>query len=180
MSTKDQLDRAAEDNHLVRVYREGLEDGWAVGYVVGTGPDFFAVELVDKSIRYDGYNCMKYADVSKCDIPDPGSGFIETALRLRGLRRRGSLEVDLSSVSSLLRTAGSAFPVVTIHLETADSDTCYIGKVSAVSGDQVELKLITPDAEWEDETEEYLLSEITRVDFGGAYEEALVLVAGAG
>ncbi|MEE8386000.1 MAG: hypothetical protein V3S01_08785, partial [Dehalococcoidia bacterium] len=153
MSAKHQLDQAAEDKCLVRVYREGLEDGWADGYIIGTGPDFFALELVDKSIRYDGCNCVRYADVTRCAIPTPHAGFIENALRMRGLRQRGSLEVDLSSVSSLLRTAGSAFPVVTIHLETEDPDTCYIGRVSAVSGDQVELKLITPDAEWEDETE---------------------------
>lgn len=37
---------------------------------------------------------------------------------------------------------------------------------------------IGPDALWDDEPETYRLSEITRVDFGGAYEEALHLVGG--
>lgn len=180
MSIKHELEVAARSEQFVRVYREGLEDGWADGYIVGTGPDFFALELVDKSIRFDGYNCMRYADVTRCEVPAPYFEFVENALRMRGLHRRGRIEVDLLSTSALLRTAGSVFPVVSIHLETRDPDVCFIGRVCAVSDSQIELKLITPAAKWTDETEEFLLKTITRVDFGGAYEDALILVAGAG
>jgi hypothetical protein len=35
------------------------EDGWASGYVVGLGPEFFAIELIDKAIGFDGYNCLR-------------------------------------------------------------------------------------------------------------------------
>ena len=37
---------------------------------------------------------------------------------------------------------------------------------------------INPDATWDEKPNEYKLSEITRVDFGGDYEKALYLVGG--
>jgi hypothetical protein len=180
MSTKHELEQAAKDNHLVRLYRENLEEGFADGYIVGAGPDFFAMEVVDSTIRFDGYNCMRYVDVSQYEIPHPHVGFVERALELRSERRRKNSGIDLSSVSALLRTAGAAFPLVAIHMEIEDPDTCAIGRVCSVSESEVELETITPDAEWDEEIEKFSVSEITRVDFGCAYEEALLLVAGAG
>jgi hypothetical protein len=38
---------------------------------------------------------------------------------------------------------------------------------------------INPDATWDDTPSEYRLSEITRVNFGGDYEDALYLVGGS-
>ena len=40
------------------------------------------------------------------------------------------------------------------------------------------IREIGPDAVWEEEAETYRVAQITRVDFGGAYEEALYLVGG--
>lgn len=164
----------------VRVARESVEDGWADGYLVGTGPDFFAINLVDKSIRLDGFNCMRYADVSSVDAPAPYSAFRDRVLKLRGQEPARSVPVDLSSVSELIRTAAAAYPVVTLHLDWQDPGCCYIGKILSVDDDEVSIRCITPGGEWQDDVDRYSLSDITRVDFAGAYEEALILVGGEG
>ena len=78
---------------------------------------------------------------------------------------------------NLLLSANKHFPLVTIHLEEVDPDVCYIGKVSGVDKEFVKLMCITPDGEWEEEESFYYLKDITRIDFGGAYEDALDLVA---
>ncbi len=164
----------------VRVARAGLEDGWADGYLVGMGPEFFAIHLLDKGIRLDGFNCMRYADVSSVDVPSPYSAFHDRVLALRGQEPAPSLPVDLSSVSALIRTAGAVYPVVTLHLESQDPHCCYIGKVLSVDDEMVSMRSIDPGGAWEDGHAAYSLSEITRVDFGSAYEEALVLHGGEG
>lgn len=162
------------------MHREEIEDGWALGYIVATGTDIFAMELIDDSIRYDGYHCIRYADVSKCENLDPYAPFVEKAFSLRGLSRLGRPNVELGSLALLLKTANAAFPLVTIHLEKERPNVCYTGKVITVDGSRVELKTISPSAEWDDEVQEYDLEDITTVSFGRAYEEALVLVGGAG
>lgn len=164
----------------VRIYRSGLEDGWADGYLVATGPEFFAIHLVDKGIRLDGFNCLRYSDVTSADLPAPYAGFMERVLELRGHRVADSFPVDLTSIGTLIRTAGRAYPVVTLHLESIDPEVCYIGKVLSVSDDEVSIRSIDPGGEWDDDVDSYALSDISRVDFGGAYEEALVLAGGEG
>ena len=55
---------------------------------------------------------------------------------------------------------------------------CHIGRVVGVNKDNVSLLEIGPDACWEDVVTDYRTREITRIDFGGAYEDALILVGG--
>jgi hypothetical protein len=84
----------------------------------------------------------------------------------------------VANIESLLLSAGKAFPLVTIHREQVDPDVCCIGQVQGVSRGRVSLLEIGPDAVWEDTPEEYRIKEITRVNFGGDYEDALHLVGG--
>jgi hypothetical protein len=86
--------------------------------------------------------------------------------------------VSVSSIEDLLRSAGRAFPLVTIHRESVNPDVCQIGRVVKVERGRVWLLEIDPDAKWKREPTPYRLSEITRVDFGGDYECALHMVGG--
>ncbi|NQU47903.1 MAG: hypothetical protein HQ519_04595 [Planctomycetes bacterium] len=103
---------------------------------------------------------MRFQDVSSCKSPCPTADFQETALAMRGDKRSPEHGVDMSTITSILKSAGKKFHVVTIHSEVDDPDVCFIGRVLA--------------------TEKYALDTITRVDFGGGYEGALALVANAG
>jgi len=67
---------------------------------------------------------------------------------------------------------------VTIHREQVDPNVCWIGRVHGLDRSRVSLLEIGPDARWEDSPEEYRVAEITRVSFGGEYENALHLVGG--
>lgn len=177
-TTKSKLIDAFEDDTIVRVYRANLEDGWADGYVEGIGKDFFVLGLIDKSIRFDGYNCFRLRDVTKCVSPAPHANFLQTALKKQKLKRPDFKAWELSSLSTLLESAAKRFPLLTIHLESDEAQVCYIGKLQTVSADQMTLLEVTPDGKWEARPRHYDLSHVTRVDFGSAYEEALSLVAG--
>ncbi len=177
-SIRAQLEDAQAAAQIVRVHREGLEDGWVDGHVAGLGPEFFAIELIDKACRLDGYTCMRYADVTECVAPAPYADFLRKALAARQMEWGRSLNVDLSSLQSLLRSAGTAFPVLSIFIE-GDDDVCFNGKFVGVSDLHIRLLKILPGAEWETTPATWPLKTITRVDFGGSYEEALLLVGGS-
>jgi hypothetical protein len=167
---------ALAQDHLLRIYRAEIENGWSTGYVVGIGPVFFALQLVDNACRFDGYLCLRYADVTGCET-DPHADFITKALAARGLTRSDAPAIDLSSLETLLHSAGAAFPLVTIHIEDVDEEVCYIGRVAKVTAKQLILHEVDPDGSWETSPSHYNLGDVTRVDFGGAYEEALWLIA---
>jgi len=169
------------DPHLaIRVRREVFEEGWVDGFVVGTGPEFFALALLDDGMRPNGFSCMRYADLTELEAPSPRDGFLRQVLELRGLSVVGELPADLADLPALLRSAGNAFPLVTIHLEAEEADAYYVGHAPTVAGSEVSLRTIDPDGVWDEGTDTFDLAAITRVDFGGAYEEALWLVGEQG
>jgi hypothetical protein len=56
---------------------------------------------------------------------------------------------------------------------------CFIGHPVRFTSRSVHLLGITPQAQWEVNPEKWAFADVTRVDFGGRYEEALALIGGA-
>jgi hypothetical protein len=84
--------------------------------------------------------------------------------------------VDLSNFSTLLPTASALFPLVTIHREVVDPDVVHIGVVKDIADGILTLREIDPNARWARKLGRHKISQITRVDFGGRYEDALARV----
>jgi hypothetical protein len=147
------------------------------GYVLDVGPKFFLLALVSDRIWFDGFECFRISDIRRLK-PDPYATFAETALKKRGEKRAKRPRVRLGSIEEIVLSAGRAFPLVAIHREQVDPDVCWIGRVMGVDRGRVSLLEINPDASWDREPKKYRLNEITRVNFGGDYEDALHLVGG--
>jgi hypothetical protein len=175
---KSQLALALRKKLLVR-FASVLERGTVNGYVLDVGPQFFLIALISDGIRPNGFQCYRLSDVRKLQVPDKYARFHEAVLKKRGMRFQKKPRVDVSSLAKLLLTANRAFPLVTIHREKADAGACWIGRVVEVRRGRVTLLEIDPGAIWDDRLETYRLSEITRVDFGGDYENALQLIGGS-
>ena len=173
-----QLATALRNKLLVRFARE-FEPGTVNGYVLDIGPQFFLLALVSDGLRLNGFQCFRLSDVRKLRAPDKYAPFHEAVLKKRGERFPKKPPVVVSSLDELLLSANRSFPLVTIHREKANPELCWIGRVVEVRSGRVTLLEIGPDARWDDQPKTYRLSEITRVDFGGDYEDALYLIGGA-
>jgi hypothetical protein len=171
-----QLEVALRERCLLRFSRR-FEESRVRGHVLDIGPKFFLLALVSDCIWFDGFQCIRINDIGDVES-DPYAAFTETALKKRGERIPRRPRVNVASVEELLLSASRAFPLVTIHREQVDPDVCWIGRVLGVEKGRVLLREIGPDARWDEAPNAYRLSEITRVDFGGDYEDALHLVGG--
>jgi hypothetical protein len=171
-----QLADAMRERTFVRLSRR-FENSAVRGYVLAVGPQFFLLALVSDRIWFDGFECFRISDIRHIR-PDQYATFAEAALKKRAERIPKKIRVGVDSVEQLLLTATRAFPLVTIHREKVDPDVCWIGRVLGVDRGYVSLLEITPQATWEKMPTKYRISEITRVNFGGDYEDALHLVAG--
>lgn len=147
------------------------------GYVLDIGPEWFLLSLVSDRIRYDGFECFRLEDIQAVR-PDPYAKFVETALAKRGEQRPPKPPVNVENIDQLLLSAGRAFPLVAVHLERMKSDACWIGQVTNIERRRLSLLEINPDATWDEEPREHRIEDITRVSFGGDYENALYLVGG--
>lgn len=150
----------------------------AHGYVLDIGTDFFLFLFINDSIRFEGFECRLIADIKRLEVPNPFEEFIVAALSKRGECLDKAPEVDLSSVTSILNSASKLFPLVVIELGHKKKGVCFVGKVVDVSKGRLLMLEIGPHAVWEKKPSRFWLKDITRVSFGGGYEEALLLVGG--
>jgi len=146
--------------------------------VLDIGPQFCLLGLIDDNIKFNGFQCPLISDLRRVKVPDPHQDFVVAALRKRRERIDRKPDIDLSSLPALLRSANALFPLVTIHRERIKPDECVIGKVLEISKNSFLLHTISPDAVWEEKPTRFRLRDVTRVEFGGGYEEALHLVGG--
>lgn len=168
----------AFSNAIVVRFSNPYESGWTHGYVLDIGPKFFLLGLIDDQMRFDGFECFLRSDIRRLRVPDPYEAFAVAALRKRGQHIERKPDVDLTSLPAMLQTAGRLFPLITIHRERVKPDTFEIGTITHISESHLQLLEIGPDAIWDKRPTKIPLNDITRVGFGGGYEEALHLVSG--
>jgi hypothetical protein len=175
-TTASQLAKYMRNHQFIRFTRR-FEQGSVRGYVLDVGPRFFLLASQGDEIRFDGFSCFRVGDVNGLR-PDPYAAFTEAALKKLREPIPKKPNVSVSSIEELLLSANRAFPLLTIHRETADPGVCWIGKIKEVRLGQVSLLEIGPDAKWDRKPTAYRMNEITSVEFGGEYERALHLVGG--
>ncbi len=171
-----ELEKARTRNNVVRIFREELDgpDGWTDGFVVDANEEMVLLQLVDDSVRLNGYQILFLEDISDFAHPAPFNDFQKKVLSLRG-EEVVDPEVELDDLAVLLIDISEEFGLVTLHREEIEPDSCEIGRVVRADAVTYELEEIGSDARWFDETFEYDLYDITRIEFGGAYEEALLM-----
>ncbi len=178
MGMREQLEAAQRGSSVVCVGRDSFESEGELGFIIAVNADLVLLLCVSNQIRLDGFAVVRICDISGLEAPHAHDQFVEEALRLRGEAVPDAPEVDITSIGSALRAAGKLHSVLAVHREEVESEVCHVGAVVSVSRESIGLLEIGPDADWDEEPTTYALSEITRIDFGGGYEEALALVGG--
>ena len=84
-------------------------------------------------------------------------------------------EVDSRDIFSVLKSVGNKFKVISVHHEAKNPDTCVVGRIRLLTDKTVVLDWISPVGVWDGSTVTLDIADITRIDFGGGYEEALSL-----
>jgi hypothetical protein len=163
---------------LVECYRGNLEDDDIadIGYVVDASDEFLMLQLVDDRISLNGYSLLRISDITKLDTDVTHARFIEKALEIRKKCVKQPVLVDLTDISTILKSIDQHFPLMALHKESVDPDTCWVGSIDSIGDKTVTLNEMSPDAKWNG-TKRLNIDEITRIDFDGGYETALALVA---
>ena len=171
-----ELEKARNRNNVVRIFREELDgpDSWTDGFVVDANEEMVLLQLVDDSVHLNGYQILFLEDISDFVHPAPFNDFQKRVLAIRE-EQVVDPEVELEDLAVLLIDISEEYGLVTLHREEVEADSCEIGRVVRADAVTYELEEIGSDARWFDDTFEYDLYDITRIEFGGSYEEALLL-----
>lgn len=79
----------------------------------------------------------------------------------------------------MVTSAAAAAPLLSVFVEFDRPDICWIGSVTSLDAKKLRLLEVDTQAEWKRTPRSIDPADVTRVDIGGSYEEALTLVAGS-
>jgi hypothetical protein len=161
----------------VEFERKGVDDDLLAGFVLDYNDDLTLINYVDpSSYQADGYSVFRNDLVTSWLAYDNPDYFKSRALRLKGVRPRRPRGIDISCWLTAFHTAAKAFPLVVLHREAMRNDVCNVGRYLGSTAKTLMLYEITSTAEWEKPTR-FRVADVTRIDFGGGYEDALWRVA---
>ena len=156
--------------------RNKIDDNKLSGFVISYNDDLTLLHHVDSDFKLHGYSIFRNSDVTSWTVFDSPDYFMNRALRLKGIRPRRPRALDISSWRLAFETASRNWPLFALHREALRNDVCWVGRYVDSTPKTVTLYEISPTAEWEKPTR-FRIADITRIDFGGGYEDALWRVA---
>lgn len=170
--------RIIRSQYLVKFSRKPLDESDLYGFVLACGETLTLLHILETSTyTLNGYSVIRNDDVGLYSIYDrPDYYFDSRVLRIKGVKPQSQPEIDISSLPALLTSVNKQYPLLTIHREEMNNEECFIGRLVGMTPKTFTLFEIDSCAEWERE-HRYRFEDVTRVDFGGGYEEALSMVA---
>jgi hypothetical protein len=155
---------------LVRLRRENGQRESMGGFVVAVGERWMLLHEVDgNTLRLNGYVAIRLKHVAAAALDD---SFAVRALVLRGDEPVAQPDLLIDDLPGMLSSVNAHFPLVTIELFKTHPNTCFIGRVGELDTETVTLSLIDARARWS-RSESFKLKDITQVQFGDGYSEAL-------
>ena len=176
---RKKLRRAMVDHTLVRIERSIARADVLDGYVVGVGDQWFLLHWLDQRIHLDGFVALRIEDVRRID-PARAGAFKREALELHG-DWPPTMPIDraaLDDTRALVLALGASFPLLSLFPEIDDPNRCFIGTALHMKKRSVWMRCLSPEAEWIDEPWRWKLDDITRIEAGDGYSQALHDVAG--
>ena len=170
--------RIIRSQYLVRFKRKPLDESFLYGFVLACSETLTLLHLLETATyTLNGYSVIRNEDVSLYAVYDrPDYYYDSKVLRLKGIKPQPQPEISLESFPDLLTSIDRLYPLFTIHRELIDNDICFVGRLAGMTPKTFTLYEVDDCAEWLG-PRRYKFSDITKLDFGGGYEEALALVA---
>ncbi|WP_340115238.1 hypothetical protein [Pelagibius sp. 7325] len=135
------------------------------------------LQRLSDRIDLDGYEVLRVEDVTSIDVEFDRAAFYKKALQAKAIKPSFPSEVVLTDMRNLLSSVNDKFSLVVIEREERVPDECEIGRIKLLTDEKYALKWLSPEARWEDDLRTYETKDVTRVTFGGEYENTLALVA---
>ncbi len=172
------LTRAKDRQERVRITRDTPGAYGVAGYVLDIGAKWFLVADVDVA-GSDGFVALRLRDVERVWRAE-NDELHRRAQELRGTWPPAgpASAIDLDTTRSLIRDAGAAARLIAVHTEYEDPEALYVGVPEVDESKRFLLVEVSENGRWEDQVGRWSLGVVSRVDFGGRYEELLADLAG--
>lgn len=146
------------------------------GFVVDLDRGWVVLHIV-YDVGLNGWSVVRL-DTVRAVEREPANSFLPRALAHFG-EEPAPVLVDLSDGRDAIRSLATTFPILTVFTEGDDPRSAVVGRPIRAGKKKVDLLEITADGSWERaEPRRLRYEDITRIDVGGRYEQALHQLGG--
>ena len=160
------------DLRLVRVERAIEDSDELVGFVLKANSELVLVNTLGDIGNFNGFSVLRKSDVVRLSTV-PKRSFDRLIVEADGIQPRPFPGVAFQNLSTLVESASRLFGIVSIMNEFARPDISHVGVFEGSEKRHLRLKEINIFGEIQKRISRHQWMSITRVDFGGPYEEAL-------
>ena len=164
---------------IVSITRKAFDESPWYCFVVQESEHYVVGQHISDRYDLDGYRVFRKKDITTVEESFDKRDFLEVALRVKGLTPLPPKPLELSSMRALMESAQQQFGVLIIKREKLHPDELEVGTVRMASEKTYVLRWLTPGAEWENDDRPFRYQDVTMVEFGGEYENTLLMVANA-
>jgi hypothetical protein len=161
---------------LVEVRRSSARSRWQ-GFLVAESDAVVVLHQVSDRFDLDGYVAFPRLATISINESFQKLDLIQRALRLNRQTPKIPENIDCTSVQSLMASAQAQFGALVIEREKHEPGEVQVGAVRITSDDTYVLRWLSPNAEWENDDRPFRYRDITKLEFGSAYEQTLLAVA---
>ncbi len=173
------LERAVRTGGPVRTHRSIPGADRIDGFVVAV-TDAWTLLACRVNLTLDGWTALRTSDIVRVER-DGGP----TCLAVRVLEHREQWPVrtpggglPLDELPALAEAACERYGLISLHTEFLRTDACWIGAVAELRPRSLRLHQVGTEARWYPAPTKFRHRDITRVEFGGQYEQTLREFAG--
>ncbi len=123
---------------------------------------------------HDGYTIVNHKHLDGFDINEHDK-VVEKVFALKGVENSHT-NMQLSNICESISYLSQHYPLFQIE-PYADEDICFIGKIISAENGYITMKHITPNAQWENELEQYDIESIRTISYDSDYLISLNLLA---
>ena len=174
------LAKAMARHTLVQFVRESLERPGChlIGVPVAVGSRWVVFAHMDDSIRLDGFDALRIADLSSVRTVFRNREFYVRGLAFKRRVAAIGSPYAVDSTRALLASIQKRHALFTIDREAGEARGADVGRVVTFGSSHCSFRTISPSAVWRKGSERVEYVDVTRIGFGAEYEETLGLAAG--
>lgn len=156
----------------VRLHRPEWDDADIYGYPVALTQDWAVLNELADGVYLDGLALVRLDDVTRVRF-DTDAAYVGRAVEALG-RPVETFECPAEiSTQDLLKLVATKADLVGVSMERWEDEPLFIGKILRVGKKRLDLHFIGSDGVWVDVVDRWRLRDITKIEFGGRYTEAL-------
>jgi hypothetical protein len=166
------LVKSLSDGRIATVVRDAFEINMTDGFVIALTDDWLVMHALDDGVYLDDIVILRLRDVSRVWFRDDDA-YHHRAIAGLG-RRAATFECeDSPSASQLLSATSARADIFAIHLEGLDGEPMFIGRLVDLRKKSFDFHYVGRDGVWANEVDRIKHRDITRIEVGGRYLEAL-------